>query len=99
MNRRDFLKILGLGTVTVAAPKFIFDLGANLYKRQPMLVTSGTFGGIDIIRSKCGITDTFGLTKSIWEEKLFRDTLKETYFVRLIEPREVDLILLELNQQ
>jgi hypothetical protein len=32
MNRRDFLKYLGIGTGVVATPKFIFDMGANLYK-------------------------------------------------------------------
>lgn len=35
MNRRDFLKMLGLTPVVVAAPRFIFDMGANLYKPQP----------------------------------------------------------------
>lgn len=34
LTRRDFLIKLGLTTVAVAAPKFIFDLGANLYKRE-----------------------------------------------------------------
>lgn len=29
MNRRDFLKALGITAAGVAAPKFIFDLGAN----------------------------------------------------------------------
>lgn len=38
MNRRDFLKLLGLGAVTVATPKFIFDYGANLYTREPILI-------------------------------------------------------------
>lgn len=37
MNRRDFLKLLGLGAVTVATPKFIFDYGANLYKRESLI--------------------------------------------------------------
>lgn len=34
MNRRDFLKHLGLGGVALATPKFIFDVGANLYKME-----------------------------------------------------------------
>ena len=29
MNRRDFLRMLGIGAATVAAPKFIFDMGKN----------------------------------------------------------------------
>lgn len=34
MNRREFLqKLLAAGAV-VAAPKFIFDYGANLYKQK-----------------------------------------------------------------
>ncbi|WP_288985297.1 twin-arginine translocation signal domain-containing protein [uncultured Flavobacterium sp.] len=37
MLRRDFLKLLGLGAVTVATPKFIFDYGANLYKRESLI--------------------------------------------------------------
>jgi len=32
MNRRQFLKLLSIGAASVAAPKFIFDTGANLYK-------------------------------------------------------------------
>lgn len=32
MNRREFLHLMGIGTVSVAAPKIIFDMGANLYK-------------------------------------------------------------------
>jgi hypothetical protein len=29
MNRREFLELLGIGAVSVAAPKFIFDMGKN----------------------------------------------------------------------
>lgn len=29
LTRRDFLKMLGIGAATVAAPKFIFDMGKN----------------------------------------------------------------------
>lgn len=29
MNRRDFLKMLGIGAATVAAPKFFIDMGKN----------------------------------------------------------------------
>lgn len=37
--RRDFLKTLGLIGVAVAAPKIIFDCGANLYKFEPRGIT------------------------------------------------------------
>jgi hypothetical protein len=36
MDRRDFLKLLGLSTAAVVAPKFIFDMGANLHKLKPV---------------------------------------------------------------
>lgn len=29
MNRRDFLKVLGISAASIAAPKIIFDIGAN----------------------------------------------------------------------
>lgn len=32
LDRRKFLKMLGIAGLTAAAPKFIFDMGANLYK-------------------------------------------------------------------
>jgi len=35
MNRREFLQALGIGTVTVATPKFIFDVGKNLHVLKP----------------------------------------------------------------
>lgn len=34
MDRRNFLRMLGLGAATVAAPKFIFDMGANLWRQE-----------------------------------------------------------------
>ena len=37
MNRRDFLKGLLEVTAAAAAPKFIFDMGANLYRTDPIL--------------------------------------------------------------
>lgn len=39
MNRRDFLKALGIGVTVAAAPKFIFDIGANLYKIKPEFIS------------------------------------------------------------
>lgn len=38
MNRRTFLKNLGLAGVAVAAPKFIFDVGKNLYRMPEVRV-------------------------------------------------------------
>lgn len=38
MNRRDFLKMLGVGLPALAAPKFIFDMGANLWRRDPQVL-------------------------------------------------------------
>ncbi len=32
MNRRHFLKLLSASAASVAAPRLIFDMGANLYK-------------------------------------------------------------------
>lgn len=32
LSRREFLQRLGLVAVAAATPKFIFDMGANLYK-------------------------------------------------------------------
>lgn len=32
MNRRHFLKLLSASAASIAAPKLIFDMGANLYK-------------------------------------------------------------------
>ena len=32
MNRREFLKLMGITAAGMAAPKLIFDMGANLYK-------------------------------------------------------------------
>lgn len=32
MNRRDFLRMLGIGAAAAVAPKFIFDVGANLHR-------------------------------------------------------------------
>ena len=34
MNRRDFLRKMLCAAGVAAAPKFIFDMGANLYKRE-----------------------------------------------------------------
>lgn len=34
MNRREFLEMLGMSGVVLVTPKFIFDYGANLYKRE-----------------------------------------------------------------
>lgn len=36
MNRRAFLTALGLTTAAAAAPKFIFDMGANLWRLKPI---------------------------------------------------------------
>ncbi len=36
MDRRNFLKLLGLGAVSLATSKFIFDYRANLYKLESM---------------------------------------------------------------
>lgn len=35
MNRRQFLQALGIGGAAIAAPKLIFDMGANLWKYTP----------------------------------------------------------------
>lgn len=35
MNRRDFLKMLGLGSVA-ASSTYYFDVGANLYRPKPV---------------------------------------------------------------
>lgn len=32
MNRREFLKLLGIGTAATAAPPIIFDMGKNLWR-------------------------------------------------------------------
>jgi len=37
LNRRDFLKSLFATAAVAATPKLIFDLGANTYRRDPML--------------------------------------------------------------
>ena len=34
MNRRQFIKNILIGATVATAPKFIFDVGANLYKRE-----------------------------------------------------------------
>lgn len=39
MDRRNFLRMLGATAVVAAAPKFIFDMGANLYRRESQIVT------------------------------------------------------------
>lgn len=51
MNRRAFLELLGLTTVAAATPRFIFDMGKNLYKsNRQILIThlpmTGSVGGI-----------------------------------------------------
>ena len=38
MNRRDFLRKMLCAAGVAAAPKFIFDMGANLYKTAPLEV-------------------------------------------------------------
>lgn len=46
MNRREFLRFLGVGAVSAAAPKFIFDMGANLYKqRSEIFIHQGWIDG------------------------------------------------------
>ena len=81
MDRRNFLHMLGLAGVTLAAPKFIFDMGANLYR------ASG-----DIIGQKCTLTTFDSLTKKIWEERLFKDTMAESYFARFLGAWEESVI-------
>lgn len=40
MDRRQFLiNLFGLTAVAAVQPKFIFDMGANLYKRKKLLIT------------------------------------------------------------
>lgn len=39
MDRRHFLKLLGIGAVTAATPKIIFDMGKNLHLYEPQIHT------------------------------------------------------------
>lgn len=43
MKRREFLEILGIGILAVAKPKFIFDMGAHLYKPDYSFLEETTF--------------------------------------------------------
>jgi hypothetical protein len=43
MNRREFLRSLGIISAAAVAPKFIFDVGANLYKRKPICLEDFEF--------------------------------------------------------
>lgn len=40
-SRREFLKNLGATLGIAAAAPYVFDMGANLYKRPNVIVTSG----------------------------------------------------------
>lgn len=68
MNRRQFLEMLGLGAATLAAPKFIFDVGANLWKQEPKLLYTEQFLN--------------NLFKKEWQEAFERSLLHESYWPR-----------------
>lgn len=38
MDRREFLQSLGILGAVAATPKFIFDMGANLYKQDKAII-------------------------------------------------------------
>ena len=38
MDRRGFLKLFGAGLVTLATPKIIVDMGANLFRRESGII-------------------------------------------------------------
>lgn len=52
INRRDFLRnlgaTLGIAAAAQAAAPYIFDMGANLYKREPFGTVGHIGGGIQV---------------------------------------------------
>ena len=55
MNRRDFLKLLGISTAGMAAPKLIFDMGKNSHIYTPIFdddVARGLFILADRIKAQ-----------------------------------------------
>lgn len=68
MNRREFLHMLGIGAVTVAAPKIIFDMGKNSAIYTPKLIPYSLYYLDEYNRPK--LLDTQSINRLSFSTKL-----------------------------
>lgn len=85
MNRRDFLRVMGLGLVATATPKFIFDVGANLYRRDRFWLPNrfdGEPGALGLDALSCIFKEVYGE----YAKNVYRDN--PSSIINLLPPSE-----------
>lgn len=78
MDRRSFIRNAISGLFIASQPKIIIDLAANTFRKP----NYGDFEMDPIYQGRMTLNN--GLVKKAWEEKLFNDVMKESYFAKFM---------------